>query len=89
VQWLALAYSATIPMVLCHWAWNRLVVGPAGVAVIGTLMIPVVGVMSSAPLTGETIGGREILSLVLVVAALAIVLVLPAWLKPRESAPAR
>ncbi len=90
VQWLALAYSATIPMVLCHWAWNRLVgLVPAGVAVIGTLMIPVVGVMSSAPLTGEAIGGREIVSLALVVAALAIVLVLPAWLKPRESAPAR
>jgi drug/metabolite transporter (DMT)-like permease len=86
VQWIALAYSATIPMVLCHWAWNRLVgLVPASVAVVGTLMIPVVGVLSSMPLTGETVGYREILALVLVVAALAIVLVLPAWLKPAAS----
>jgi drug/metabolite transporter (DMT)-like permease len=85
VQWIALAYSATIPMVLCHWAWNRLVgLVPASVAVIGTLMIPVVGVMSSAPLTGEAIGVREVLALALVVAALAIVLVLPAWLGRKE-----
>lgn len=89
MQWAALAYSATIPMVLCYWAWNRLVgLVPASVAAIGTLLIPVVGVMSSAPLTGEAIGAREILALVLVVAALAIVLVLPGWLKPRESAAA-
>ncbi len=87
VQWLALAYTATIPMVLCHWAWNRLVgLVPAGVAVIGTLLIPVVGVMSSAPLAGEPVGPREALALGLVVAALAIVLVLPAWWKRRESA---
>jgi drug/metabolite transporter (DMT)-like permease len=85
VQWIALAYSATIPMVLCHWAWNRLVgLVPASVAVIGSLVVPVVGVMSSAPLTGEEVGLREVLALALVVAALAIVLVLPAWLAPKE-----
>jgi drug/metabolite transporter (DMT)-like permease len=87
VQWAALAYAATIPMVLCHWAWNRLVgLAPAGVAVIGTLMIPVVGVISSAPLAGEPVGARELGSLGLVVAALVIVLALPAWRKRQESA---
>jgi len=52
---------------------------PAGAAAIGTLAIPVVGVISSAAMTGEAVGLREVLALGLVVAALAIVLVLPAW----------
>ncbi len=78
--WLALAYAATVPMVFCHYAWTRLVgLLPAGVAAISTLMIPVVGVVASAPVAGETIGLREVLALVLVVAALVVVLVLPAW----------
>ncbi|MCC6470828.1 MAG: DMT family transporter [Alphaproteobacteria bacterium] len=78
--WLALAYAATVPMVFCHYAWTRLVgLLPAGVAAISTLMIPVVGVISSAPLVGEAVGLREIAALALVVAALVVVLVLPAW----------
>jgi drug/metabolite transporter (DMT)-like permease len=78
--WLALAYAATVPMVFCHYAWTRLVgLLPAGVAAISTLMIPVVGVLSSAPLAGEAIGLRELAALALVVAALVVVLVLPAW----------
>ena len=77
--WLGLAYSATIPMVACHYAWNRLVgLVPAGVAAIATLLIPVVGVLSSAPLNGERIGVREVAALTLVVAALGVVLILPA-----------
>ncbi len=78
--WLALAYATTIPMVFCHYAWTRLVgLVPAGAAAIGTLAIPVVGVISSALMTGEPVGLREVLALGLVLAALAIVLVLPAW----------
>jgi drug/metabolite transporter (DMT)-like permease len=78
--WIALAYAATVPMVFCHYAWTRLVgLLPAGVAAISTLLIPVVGVLSSAPVAGEAIGMREIAALALVVAALVVVLVLPAW----------
>lgn len=85
--WIGLAYSATIPMVLCHWAWFRLVeLLPASVAAISTLLIPVIGVLSSAPLLGEPIGAREILALGLVVAALTVVLVLPGRFNPRKSA---
>ncbi|MCK6449478.1 MAG: DMT family transporter [Alphaproteobacteria bacterium] len=77
--WLALAYATTIPMVFCHYAWTRLVgLVPAGAAAIGTLAIPVIGVISSAPMTGEAVGPREVLALGLVLAALSIVLVLPA-----------
>jgi drug/metabolite transporter (DMT)-like permease len=78
--WLALGYAATVPMIFCHYAWTRLVgLLPAGVAAISTLMIPVVGVVSSAPLAGEAIGARELLALALVGAALLVVVVLPAW----------
>jgi drug/metabolite transporter (DMT)-like permease len=55
---------------------------PAGIAAISILLIPPVGLFSSALLLGEAIGPREIGSLALVVAAVALVLM------PRASAPA-
>jgi drug/metabolite transporter (DMT)-like permease len=83
--WLAVAYAAVIPMIYCHWAWFRVVsLYPASVAAIGTLAIPVVGVISSAWLIGETIGWSEIAALALVLAALTLVLVVPA-LKNRNA----
>lgn len=76
--WIAVTYSALIPMIFCHWAWFRVVmIYPAQVAAIGTLAIPVVGVLSSAVITGEPVGWDEILALALVVCALFLVLVLP------------
>lgn len=85
--WIALAYAATVPMVFCHYAWTRLVgFLPAGVAAISTLMIPVVGVLSSAPMAGETIGVRDIAALALVAGALVVVLVLPAWRRAPQAA---
>lgn len=76
--WWAVAYAALIPMVFCHWAWFRVVgLYPAVVAAIGTLAIPVVGIISSAMITGDPVGWDEILSLVLVVFALFLVLVAP------------
>jgi drug/metabolite transporter (DMT)-like permease len=77
--WLAVAYAAIIPMIYCHWAWFRVVaLYPAAVAAIGTLAIPVVGVISSAWITGDRIGWSEVLSLALVLASLSLVLVVPA-----------
>ena len=76
--WGAVAYAALIPMVFCHWAWFRVVaIYPAVVAAIGTLAIPVVGIISSAMITGDQVGWDEILSLALVVLALFLVLVAP------------
>jgi len=72
-------YAMLIPMVYCYWAWFRIVaIFPASLAAIGTLAIPVIGVFSSALLTGERVGPGEIAGLVLVVAALVLVLVVPA-----------
>jgi drug/metabolite transporter (DMT)-like permease len=77
--WIAIAFSATIPMIYCHWAFFRVVaLYPAAIAAIGTLAIPVVGVMSSAWITGDAIGWSEVLALGLVLSALVMVLVLPA-----------
>ena len=75
---LSLAYVLAVAMVFCHWAWFTVVrLFPAAMAAIGTLAIPIVGVLSSALLLGEPIGSRELAALALVCAALAVVLVLP------------
>ncbi|MBL8832443.1 MAG: DMT family transporter [Rhodospirillales bacterium] len=72
------AYAATVPMIFCHWAWFRtLEILPASVASIGTLAVPVVGVLSSALLLGEALGWAELLAMVCVVAALALALLAP------------
>ncbi|MEM7211030.1 MAG: DMT family transporter [Pseudomonadota bacterium] len=79
---LALAYLFALPMVYCQWAYFSVVrIFPAGIAAIGTLLVPVVGVVSSALLLGEPIGMAELLSLVLIVSALFVVLVLPNTLR--------
>ena len=73
------AYAATVPMIFCHWAWFRtLEILPASVASIGTLAVPVVGVLSSALLIGEAVGWAELLAMVCVVVALALALIAPA-----------
>lgn len=75
---LATTYICLIAMVWCHYAWFRvLTLFPAGLAAIGTLAVPVVGVFSSALLLGERIGPGEILALGLVVAGLFLVMVMP------------
>lgn len=77
----AMAYHILLPMAFCHFAWFGIVARfPAGVAAIGTLLIPVVGVLGSVWLLGERPGWPEGLALVLVLSAVAIVL-----LKPRTA----
>jgi drug/metabolite transporter (DMT)-like permease len=71
----ALTYLIAFPMIYCHWAYFTLVrIFPASVAAISTLAIPVVGVFSSALILDETVGFSEIVALILVVSALAIVI---------------
>jgi len=77
--WLATLYAALLPMIFCHWAWFKVVgLYPAAIAGIGTLAIPAVGVVSSAAALGEPIGPDVVGALVLVLAALALVLIVPA-----------
>lgn len=83
----ALAYLFAIPMVYCHWAYFTVVrIFPAAVAALGTLLVPVVGVFSSALIIGEPIGWREVSALTLVMLALLVVLVLPALATGKRAA---
>jgi drug/metabolite transporter (DMT)-like permease len=71
----ALTYTILFPMIYCHWAYFKLIrIFPAGIAAIGTLAIPVVGVFSSTLILNEPVGISEMVALVLVVAALTIAL---------------
>jgi drug/metabolite transporter (DMT)-like permease len=81
VSWqvaLAMAYVIFIGNILCFWAWIKVVnLFPASVASIGTLAIPVIGVLSSALFLGEPVGIREVTALILVVMALSSVMIRP------------
>jgi drug/metabolite transporter (DMT)-like permease len=81
VSWkctLAMVYVIVLPMIFCHWAWFKIVsLFPATIASIGTIMIPIIGLFSSALILGEPVGFQELAALALVVMALAIVMIRP------------
>jgi probable blue pigment (indigoidine) exporter len=62
--WAAMAYMTFVQFCVCYACWfaalQRL---PASTASIGTLMVPVVGVLSSGALLGEPLGVREFAAL--------------------------
>jgi drug/metabolite transporter (DMT)-like permease len=72
---LAMVYVVAFPMWFCHWAWFSVVeVFPASIAAIGTLSVPVIGVISSILVLDEAPGLTEWSALVLVVASLTVVM---------------
>lgn len=76
--WGAMLFVFFMPMVFGQWAFYKIVkMLPASVAAISTLAIPIVGVYSSALILGEVVGLREMISLAIICAALAIVLLAP------------
>ncbi len=73
------AYLLLFPMIYCQWAYFKVVrLFPATVAAVGTLPVPLIGVLSSAVVLGEAIGLQEVAALVLISAALGGVLLAPA-----------
>lgn len=77
--WLATAYAVIVATLFCHWAWFKLVNRFPAVAIsVGSLAIPVVGVLASAIGLGEAIGWDAVTALALVLTALFLVLILPA-----------
>lgn len=61
------------PMSFCAYAWFTVVnLFPANVSAIGTLMIPVIGVLSGGLILGEPVGWREGVALALVGSALVL-----------------
>lgn len=83
---IALVYIFLFPMTFCQWAYFKAVgLLPASIAAIGTLMVPVIGVYSSYLILDEHVGISELLALTLVLSALVLVLVIPAWKTARQN----
>lgn len=75
---LGVAYNVFICFIFCYWAWMKLAVAlPIAVSTLGTLLVPVIGLLSSAVLLGERPHLADYFALVLVLAALAVVLLPP------------
>jgi len=86
----ALVYSVALPLLFCQYAWFKVVsLFPASIASLGTVLVPVVGVLSGALVLGEPIGWREIAALLFVLAALILVLLTPAPARAQEAASPR
>jgi len=76
--WWSSAYLVLVALVFSYFAWFSVVkIFPAGVAAIGTLLVPIVGVASGVVVLGESFGLRDLIALVLIVGAVALVLIVP------------
>jgi drug/metabolite transporter (DMT)-like permease len=74
----ALVYTLLLPLTFCYYAWYKVVsLFPASIASIGTVLIPVVAVLSGALVLGEPVGWREITALLAVASAIGLVLFEP------------
>jgi drug/metabolite transporter (DMT)-like permease len=73
-----LIFMALGPMGVCYLTWfaalRRL---PAATAAIGTLVVPITGVITAAILLGEPLGIREVLAMVLTLSGVALALQKP------------
>lgn len=71
--WAAIAFISTVPMTIAYLAWFRaLRLVPASTASTTVLLSPVVGVIGSGLMLGETLGPRQIVALVMTLTGVAI-----------------
>ena len=78
---LSVLYNIFIGFVFCYYAYYEIVrLFPVGIATIGMLATPVVGLFSGALLLSEPLGWAEFSALALVVLALGI----PVLTRPRH-----
>lgn len=71
--WTSIAYISTIPLTVAYLAWFRaLRMVPASTAATTVLVSPLVGVIGSGLLLGETFGPRQILGLILTLSGVAL-----------------
>lgn len=88
VSWTAIAalvYTIALGILFGLTTWLHLVsLLPIQVASLSILLIPIVGVLSSVALLGETLGWQEITALALVVAAVSQVIPLPSFARLRR-----
>lgn len=74
----AVLYNMFVAFVLCYWAWFKIVSrASAVVSALGTLLIPVVGVVSSMLVLGERPTWQEFAAMALVLAAIGTVIIPP------------
>ena len=72
-------YLFAMPMVSCQWSYFKVVrIFATVIAAIGILAVPAFGVYQSALILGEPVGLMELVALMLISAALAVVLAIPA-----------
>lgn len=66
--WALMAYATVIQFCVSYLSWfAALALLPASVAAIGTMLVPVIGVVASTLLLGEVLGAGQILALVMTV----------------------
>jgi drug/metabolite transporter (DMT)-like permease len=71
--WAAVAFIATIPLSVAYLTWFRaLRLVPASTAATTVLVSPLVGVIGSGVLLGETFGPRQVVALVMTLAGVAL-----------------
>lgn len=71
--WACVAYVATFPMTIAYLAWFRaLRLVPASMAATTVLVSPMVGVLGSTLVLGETLGTRQVVALALTLAGVAL-----------------
>jgi drug/metabolite transporter (DMT)-like permease len=71
--WFAVAYLLVVGLLLSQWAWFGAVHAlPATIAGIGSLSVPVIGVIGGAVWLGERVGAPEIAALVLIGASVLL-----------------
>ena len=75
VGWASLAYMTLIQFCLCYVCWFAALARlPAATASIGSLLVPVVGVLASAAMLHEPLGPREIGALVITLGGVGMAL---------------
>ncbi len=73
-----LIFVILIPICFCSYAFFKIVsLFPANISAIGTLMIPVVGVISGNLVLGEPIGWRELAAMAMIGSAMVLTLIAP------------
>ena len=73
LDWVLLAYSTVIQFCVAYVCWFAALARlPASVAAIGTMAVPVIGVLASALALHETLGVGQIAALVFTLAGVAL-----------------
>jgi drug/metabolite transporter (DMT)-like permease len=71
--WVSIAYISTIPLTIAYLAWFRaLRMVPASTAATTVLVSPLVGVIGSGILLGETFGPRQVVALAMTLTGVAL-----------------